>query len=47
MLEAPPKRIFSFENAAHVVAFEQYEAFQSSTNPTGATPPASPAQAAK
>jgi proline iminopeptidase len=27
LLEAPRKRIFSFENAAHAVAFEQYEAF--------------------
>ena len=26
-LEAPAKRLFSFENAAHAVAFEQYEAF--------------------
>ena len=28
MLEAPIKRIYSFENAAHSVAFEQYEALQ-------------------
>jgi len=27
MLDAPLKRMFSFENAAHAVAFEQYEAF--------------------
>ena len=27
MLDAPIKRMFSFENAAHAVAFEQYEAF--------------------
>ena len=27
LLDAPKKRIFSFENAAHAVAFEQYEAF--------------------
>jgi pimeloyl-ACP methyl ester carboxylesterase len=26
-LEAPAKRMFSFDNAAHAVAFEQYEAF--------------------
>ena len=26
-LDAPQKRIFAFENAAHAVAFEQYEAF--------------------
>lgn len=26
-LEAPQKRIFAFENAAHAVAFEEYEAF--------------------
>ena len=26
-LDAPQKWIFSFENAAHAVAFEQYEAF--------------------
>lgn len=28
MLEAPLKRIYTFENAAHAVAFEQFEAFQ-------------------
>lgn len=28
MLDAPIKRIFSFENAAHAVAFEQFEAFR-------------------
>ncbi|MCO6451107.1 MAG: alpha/beta hydrolase [Caldilineales bacterium] len=27
ILDAPIKRMFSFENAAHAVAFEQYEAF--------------------
>ena len=27
LLDAPQKRIFSFENAAHAVAFEQYEEF--------------------
>jgi pimeloyl-ACP methyl ester carboxylesterase len=27
MLDAPQKRMFSFENAAHAVAFEEYEAF--------------------
>ncbi len=27
LLNAPQKRIFSFENAAHAVAFEEYEAF--------------------
>lgn len=27
MVDAPIKRMFSFENAAHAVAFEQYEAF--------------------
>ena len=27
LLDAPIKRMFSFENAAHAVAFEQYEAF--------------------
>lgn len=29
LLEAPQKRLFAFENAAHSVAFEQYEAFHS------------------
>lgn len=28
LLEAPLKRIYTFENAAHAVAFEQFEAFQ-------------------
>jgi pimeloyl-ACP methyl ester carboxylesterase len=28
LLEAPIKRIYTFENAAHAVAFEQFEAFQ-------------------
>ena len=27
LLDAPQKRLFSFENAAHAVAFEEYEAF--------------------
>jgi pimeloyl-ACP methyl ester carboxylesterase len=27
-LQAPQKRLYSFENAAHAVAFEQFEAFQ-------------------
>lgn len=27
LLDAPQKRIFAFENAAHAVAFEEYEAF--------------------
>jgi proline iminopeptidase len=27
LLDAPQKRMFSYENAAHAVAFEQYEAF--------------------
>ena len=27
-LEAPVKRIYTFENAAHAVVFEQFEAFQ-------------------
>jgi pimeloyl-ACP methyl ester carboxylesterase len=27
-VQAPQKRLFSFENAAHAVAFEQFEAFQ-------------------
>ncbi len=27
LLDAPIKRIFAFENAAHAVAFEEYEAF--------------------
>ena len=27
LLDAPQKRMFSFENAAHAVAFEEYEAF--------------------
>jgi len=27
LLDAPQKRVFSFENAAHAVAFEEYEAF--------------------
>jgi pimeloyl-ACP methyl ester carboxylesterase len=26
-LEAPQKRVFTFENAAHSVSFEQYQAF--------------------
>jgi pimeloyl-ACP methyl ester carboxylesterase len=27
LLDAPQKRMYSYENAAHAVAFEQYEAF--------------------
>lgn len=34
MLDAPIKRMFSFENAAHAVAFEQFEAFHHILNDT-------------
>jgi hypothetical protein len=27
-MDAPIKRIYTFENAAHATAFEQFEAFQ-------------------